>query len=274
MMQRLTIPIPGKLKQYVKHIWVMDGNDTEQSPISLPFFADGYPGIFFHQSDETLLLNQSRSLSTIFLYGQTVKPVTLHTTGFTKMIVFNFYPHALKSLFQFNAGEVTDTCLDLELLPAMPGIQLVEQLWNTEPVEKQIGIIFRYLQHLIDKNRATMDNGLAFATAQIMALKGAVSLKQMQAILHMTERTFERRFEEHIGISPKLFSKIAQFQGALQQLSGKKFFRLSDIAYENGYADQSHFIRSFKRFTGQSPLAFQKQRANWLGNAVPDLVIE
>jgi AraC-like DNA-binding protein len=33
----------------------------------------------------------------------------------------------------------------------------------------------------------------------------------------------------------------------------KEFQTLADVAYDNGFADQSHFIRSFKEFTETTP---------------------
>ena len=69
----------------------------------------------------------------------------------------------------------------------------------------------------------------------------------------MSERTFQRLFESNVGISPKMFSRICQFHSAFQQLDEGRFTKLSDIAYQNGYADQSHMIRTFKEFTNVSP---------------------
>jgi AraC-like DNA-binding protein len=92
-----------------------------------------------------------------------------------------------------------------------------------------------------------------------MQFKGCVSLFKIQTDLNLSERTFERRFEQQVGLSPRLLASISQFQTSLQQLKEGKFTKLSDIAYDNGYADQSHFIRSFKKFTNLSPLQFIKQ---------------
>lgn len=61
-----------------------------------------------------------------------------------------------------------------------------------------------------------------------------------------------------IGISPKLFARISRFQESLYQLRAGKYDKLSDVAYENEYFDQSYFIRVFKEFTGFSPLQFKK----------------
>ena len=75
----------------------------------------------------------------------------------------------------------------------------------------------------------------------------------------MSERNFERKFREYVGISPKLFSRICRFQSSLKQLQESNYEKLSDIAFENNFSDQSHFIRTFKEFAGFSPNQFQQQ---------------
>jgi AraC-like DNA-binding protein len=88
---------------------------------------------------------------------------------------------------------------------------------------------------------------------------GNISLKNIQKDLQLSERSFERRFKQCVGVSPKLFSRICRFQASLAQLRKNGYNKLSDIAYENEYADQSHFIRAFKEFAGFSPVQYQKK---------------
>jgi AraC-like DNA-binding protein len=75
----------------------------------------------------------------------------------------------------------------------------------------------------------------------------------------MSERSLERKFRQHIGISPKLFSRINRFQEAFRLLKNNNYIKLSDIAFDAGYTDQSHFIREFKEFTGFAPYKYQKE---------------
>ncbi|MBL7727053.1 MAG: helix-turn-helix domain-containing protein, partial [Dinghuibacter sp.] len=42
------------------------------------------------------------------------------------------------------------------------------------------------------------------------------------------------------------------------QRYGNRALRLTDIAYECGYFDQSHFIHDFKQFSGYTPAVFFK----------------
>jgi AraC-like DNA-binding protein len=264
MSNNRSIQIPDSLRQYIKHVWVINLDTPEKYLKSLSVFADGYPGIFFHQSDSELFLDpDKKELAPTFLFGQTVKPISLNTERKSKMIVLTFFPHVLKPLFRFNAKEVTDQCIDLKLLSPAPRIHLDEQLFAAASTNAQIAILFGYVRKLVEKSRLKTDSGLQFATSEIINLSGDVSLKKIQTNLNVSERTFERKFEEHVGISAKLFSKIQQFQASLKQLRTNRFDKLSDIAYENGYADQSHFNRTFKRFTGLSPMEFQKQPDNF-----------
>jgi len=56
---------------------------------------------------------------------------------------------------------------------------------------------------------------------------------------------------------------IIQFQNSLTQLTIKDYTILTDVVYNNGYADQSHFIRVFKSFTGKTPKNFAKKQGEF-----------
>jgi AraC-like DNA-binding protein len=56
-----------------------------------------------------------------------------------------------------------------------------------------------------------------------------------------------------VGVTPVQYRRICQFQSAFEQLRSKEFNNASDVAFGSGFADQSHFIRSFKEFTQTTP---------------------
>jgi len=92
---------------------------------------------------------------------------------------------------------------------------------------------------------------------------GLIPLKRIQAELHVTERTFQRLFEFQVGVSPKMFNRICQFHAAFQQVRQHQCSKLSDIAFETGYSDQSHLSRTFKEFTNYSPGEYLKMAAGF-----------
>lgn len=256
MARKNTITIPDRLKPFVRAVWYIDGSADN----AIPNYADGTPGIVFQQRDTGIFAcDNPAKIPGGYVFGQTIKPVILNAPKNCTIIGIAFYPHVLQSIFRFNASEITDNFVDLDLLPDKPSTDAARQLWDTTDPQTQFRIIFRYLEALIDKTGATPDNGLQYAVSRIFQGKEGISFKKIHTELNVSERTFERKFEQHVGISPRLLANIAQFQAALKQLKSGKYTNLSDIAYEHGYADQSHFIRTFKRFTGSSPLQFVKQ---------------
>jgi hypothetical protein len=75
---------------------------------------------------------------------------------------------------------------------------------------------------------------------------------QSQFFRRFITRQFQRRFKQLSGFPLKLYARIIRF-GAAMQRYGNNFRSLTDIAYECGYYDQSHFIHDFKEFSGYHP---------------------
>jgi AraC-like DNA-binding protein len=258
-MHSLTIQPSQVLQTFVRHIEILE-NDQESFLLTpLPFYADGCPGLIYQQTDNGMLIeNGAKKLSAFFVYGQTVKPVEFLPQGAYRMIIFYFYPHIVKSLYGINTSEITDTCLDLTLLRTPGLMESIGKLQDTQSAVQQVEIISNYLTRIILTNKMKVDTTVQYAISHIVKHNGQTSLRELRTWLKVSERTFERKFEQYVGVNAKLFARICQFQSSLAQLHKKDFSKLSDLAYDNGYADQSHFIRSFKAFTGLSPLEFKK----------------
>ena len=75
----------------------------------------------------------------------------------------------------------------------------------------------------------------------------------MLKCLNVSERQFERRFIRSVGVSPHQYIRIARFQEAVRLIKINRFERLSDVAYDLNYADQSHFIKDVKAFSAYTP---------------------
>ena len=71
--------------------------------------------------------------------------------------------------------------------------------------------------------------------------------------LNVSERQFERRFVRAVGVSPHHYIRIVRFQEAMRLIKANQFERLSDVAYDLNYVDQSHFIKDIKAFSGYTP---------------------
>jgi AraC-like DNA-binding protein len=66
-------------------------------------------------------------------------------------------------------------------------------------------------------------------------------------------RQYERRFIADVGMSPKLYARIARYQMALDLKLRRPDRAWLSIAHQAGYHDQMHMIKDFELLTGASP---------------------
>jgi AraC-like DNA-binding protein len=155
--------------------------------------------------------------------------------------------------------KINDDCYDLYLLKNVDVSSTVEKIMHAKTSTVQVKIIASFLSSLLP-TAYSPEQQIQLAVNLILESKGKITVKKLTEQLHLTERTLQRRFVEHIGVSPKQFAKIIQFQASLSSLSDKTVSKLTEVVYESGYADQSHFIRSFKKYTGRKPSQLKKPK--------------
>lgn len=251
---RVTNPIPkDHVSECVERILVIE-NFAVTTPFSLPLFANGTPTLLFLSTKATI---NNKATNYLTLFGQTVFPETLLIHKDFTLIAYFLKPFALFSLFGISAKELTDYPIDLNLLHQAKANELKEKLLNASTTNLMLTLLDDYIFSLITKSK-TETALIKFATGLISKNPSKESLLKAQDELCVTERTFERLFEKSIGISPNLFRRIAQFNSAFQQINSRRFTKLTQVAFENGYTDQSHFNRAFKEFTHITPKEYLK----------------
>jgi AraC-like DNA-binding protein len=98
---------------------------------------------------------------------------------------------------------------------------------------------------------------LVVAAATWLTRHPAGPLDVLHGLTGLGERQLRRRFEAAVGYGPKTFQRIVRFQHwlALSRSTPAGARRLTDLAAEAGYADQSHLTREATRLAGRPPTA-------------------
>jgi len=81
----------------------------------------------------------------------------------------------------------------------------------------------------------------------------AFPLSNLSRDLFFSPRHLRRVFSLNTGVPLKAYQQIIRFSHCIQQLEQRKDLRIQDVAFQNGFSDQTHFNKEFKLFTGLTP---------------------
>ena len=81
----------------------------------------------------------------------------------------------------------------------------------------------------------------------IYSSNGSMPVKELAANAFWGSRQINRYFNEHFGISLKAYCNILRFKASLPHIKEGKLFP------ELNFADQAHFIKEIKKFSGALP---------------------
>ncbi|WP_207421388.1 helix-turn-helix transcriptional regulator [Desertivirga brevis] len=258
-METTHFTVPDALQAYVKDILVIE-NSVPDRVDSIPFYADGFPGILYHNSKSApILLPRAKPLTELFLYGQTIKPIIIKFHAPYKVVLVELLPFAVKMIFDVNPRELNDDCYNFLAGEKQDDVALKRQLADTEGTEQQIALLSSYLETQVANRSFTPHQKIKLASEIIISSKGGITVTRLAEQLKFSERSLQRLFKEYVGVSPKQFAKIIQFQASLNDMFDPGINKLTELVYENGFADQSHFIRDFKRYAGTKPSWHKKK---------------
>jgi AraC-like DNA-binding protein len=88
---------------------------------------------------------------------------------------------------------------------------------------------------------------------------GSLHVKDLLDSLHISERQFERRFMQTVGLTPQVYLRMKRFNEAIRLIKTRRFDRLTDVAFALNFSDQSHFIRDIKAFSGMTPTSLSQK---------------
>ncbi|RWW92132.1 AraC family transcriptional regulator [Flavobacterium cerinum] len=250
-------PSPS-LQHIVRHYLILSNNVGTNPDFRM--FSDGSPGIVFHRKAPLRQKSGKDGNLTIqpecFVYGQITQFNTLSAASEMDMLIVVLQPSALFKLFAVPAFEVTNETISFTDLAGQSGRILIDQVQNYSGNNIAITAIEDFLLKRLLKHSYS-DKIISMSLQQIYAQKGMNTITETLKDIPSTERQLERKFREHIGLSPKKFADIIKFQHLLKNMKHiSPTLSLSDVSYISGYYDQSHLNNSFKKFTGLTPLQY------------------
>jgi AraC-like DNA-binding protein len=193
------------------------------------------------KQDESFISGISNSFADVITHGE------------TGMICVTFYPYGACNFFNFPLLEIENQNISLDNIFGREISKINEQLYDAQALNEKIAIIENFL---LAKLSGSFNRDSLFIKTGIELIdqnKGLISAVMLSEKLCVTSKTLERKFSSLVGKTPKQFMKIVRFQNILNTFSTERNPILNEIAYNNGYFDQAHFIKDFKSFSGLTP---------------------
>ncbi len=246
------------LQPWIKSFWQIERR-AKLPIISDKIVPDGYPELIFHYGNP-YQINTTGSWekqSEILLAGQFTHFFHLENTGSIGMFAIKLQPWTPALWFQYNMSTLTNKVLDLSTMTdrVMPLLSIATTSMTFE--EKCCAIEEWVLKH---KTRQLPNEG-ALACKEIIARNGKASVSQIVVEAGISERSLERYFKRHIGLTPKLYSRIIRLAHVFK-LVREDHNNWAQLSYLGGFYDQAHFIKDFKTFTGEEPSKYGFDKIN------------
>ncbi len=107
---------------------------------------------------------------------------------------------------------------------------------------------------------------LTNAVRIIRESNGTLRVDDLAKRVYVSRRQLERAFVRFLGTTPKQYMRVIRLNAANRQLIMGTYHVLTGVAYDNNYADQAHFIREFRHYSGVTPARFLSRREDYIVN--------
>ena len=247
-----------KLQPYIKHYWAINNILKKGEQYTQRIIPSGLPELIFYLDHRPKTIAENRTLEDNFLLnGQQNDYYDILISENLSVFSILFQPQGLSQFFPLPVSELLNHNVPLKYINKKLYIELEAKLSKPCSFREKIAIAEECLYKLLNNNKKRFEFRRISETIELIRkMKGNIDIGQLASNACLSRKQFERIFIEYIGTSPKQYLKIIRLQASIHLKSKNENISLTEVAYENGYYDQSHFINDFKTLTGLTPKQF------------------
>lgn len=248
---------PKALALYIKHYIFLENSENDTKKLRL--FADGNTGLIISSDINMHTEGLEKNVPLSFFYGQPTQYKDLMAKGPFSLIAVVFQPYFFNILFGISAKEIKNEIISIEEVLKNELLPFQENLHYKKDPKSIIQALNIYFMKLIMKGKGSDACFIKETQQYILQNRGNVSLKDLQHFTGYSERHIERKFEDHIGLTPKKYSTVIRLHHFLSLMKkNSQNENITRLSYEAGYADHSHLIKEFKTNIGLTPGQYLK----------------
>jgi AraC-like DNA-binding protein len=254
MMKYLECKPIDPLSEYIQLIWIAESESPDDHYPKEKILPDGIVEVVFHYYEPliTYLANGKKFIQPKgFAVSQMRKFIEIESNGKVGFVSVRFYPWGAHLFFKEPIKNFLDSTIDIKYLWKDEYRDIHNQL-ETFNDEEKVNRVQQFLIMQFEKNR-TDKIQINDAIKLIRDTKGQLSIDELCENLNLSYKQLERIFLATIGTTPKVFSRTTRFLHLCHHLKEYEDKTMTQLTYDLGYYDQSHFIKEFKEFSGLTP---------------------
>ncbi|GAB3642031.1 helix-turn-helix domain-containing protein [Spirosoma arcticum] len=176
--------------------------------------------------------------------------ITLNTNYL--MLKVSFQPGALFRLLGLPMHLFADSYADLEAITGKAIREVNERLPEATDYAAMVQLVEEFLLRKAAQCRQPI-LPIDRVAQRMLQPPAYHQLDRLASDACLSVRQFERKFRERLGVSPKLFTRIARFGQAYKLREADPARSWLDIAYGCHYYDPNHLVKDFQQFAGTTP---------------------
>lgn len=251
----ITIPVNARLSAFVQVAALFD------LPVSLSaerlIIPDGRPTMLINLNDcrSTIQgLDFPMKQFTMLVMGAHNLPVPYRLGSPAKFIYIRFHPFGFNNLLGLTGTELIDRVVDVADLHRESYNSLLNQTLAETTVAGRISRVMEWLDRRA--LRAQMPLDLVIQTcSQIQRTEGRKPIGELCGTYN-NYKQLQRKFDLHVGLSAKLYARMVRFEAVMEAIRQNPKVDWFDLIARFDFHDQSHLIKEFKQFAGETPTGF------------------
>jgi AraC-like DNA-binding protein len=253
------IKAPFQCLPFIKEIWYWTGVEAESLPWILPSYEIE---MVYHLQSPPLVFRNDTNLVTLpklHWVGPQNLRWKIHSKEKLNLISVRFHAGALWELMGQPINEMVNHFPDIEETSNSHFLQLKKFLSGINLSQaNQIQTFESYLAEIIQQYKQKLypiDTNIRFAFSELTDSNAKIS--EIEKKTGISRKQIERGMKKVYGFAPgeirKIHRILKMIRNPIHYKSERIETRLTDIAYDYGYVDQSHLIHDFKLITGYLP---------------------
>ena len=256
----LSRPVSPALRPFVRTLWVHRPDGSASPAPRERVLPTGAPHLVFRFADSPLRIFDgpdsatAHEVSGALVGGPRSRFYVREVSAPAPSVGAQLEPGATALLFGVAASELAERHTALEDLWGRAAGEAQSRIAEAKSWQAQLDALEAILAQRLPRVR-----GIHPAVADALTRLSDDDSAEIGALVERSgysHRFFLSLFRSAVGLTPKVFARIARFQRAVAALREGRA-RGAQVAAALGYSDQAHFHRDFVAFSGVAPGRYQ-----------------